>query len=509
MNDKSSNAAFADSWAWSRFSEIGLIINGDRGKNYPSRRHYVEEGIPFITAGHLSDGKLSFTAMNYITESKFAALNNGKLLPGDIIYCLRGTLGKCAIYIDDKRAAIASSLAILRLSSVLNKKLVYYYLQSPFGKELIKKHDNGTAQPNLSAESFGSFTIPIPPHPEQNRIVAKIEELFSELDKGVEALKTAQQQLKVYRQAVLQRAFEGKLTEEWRKQKKDLPTASQLLKQIKTEREKEEKATGKKLKPTVPLMEAELVELPALPQEWCWVKIKDIASNAEYGTSSKSKKSGKIVVLRMGNIQNCRIRWDDLQYTDNEEEIKKYRLKRNDVLFNRTNSPDLVGKTAIYKGEVPAIFAGYLIRVNQFSALAEADYLNYFLNSYVAKQHGNSVKTDGVNQSNINGTRLGKYPFPYCSSTEQRQIVQEIESRLSVADKIEESIAQSLKQAEALRQSILKKAFEGKLVPQDPNDEPAEKLMARIRAERAAQTPLRSRRRPGSRPEALKRGPLV
>ena len=97
--------------------------------------------------------------------------------------------------------------------------------------------------------------------------------------------------------------------------------------------------------------------------------------------------------------------------------------------------------------------------------------------------------------------------IPLCSLEEQTQIVQEIESRLSVADKIEESIAQSLKQAEALRQSILKKAFEGKLVPQDPKDEPAEKLLARIRAERAAQTPLRSRRRPDSRPEAWDAAP--
>ncbi len=125
--------------------------------------------------------------------------------------------------------------------------------------------------------------------------------------------------------------------------------------------------------------------------------------------------------------------------------------------------------------------------------ILDADYLNYFLNSHFAKTYGCSVKTDGVNQSNINGERLKGYPFPICSLPEQHQIVQEIESRLSECDNMEATIAASLQQAGALRQSILKKAFEGKLlndkeleaVRQDPAWEPAERLLERIRAEKA------------------------
>ncbi|QLH45354.1 MAG: restriction endonuclease subunit S [Bacteroidota bacterium] len=169
----------------------------------------------------------------------------------------------------------------------------------------------------------------------------------------------------------------------------------------------------------------------------------------------------------MGNIQNGKFEWDDLVYTNDEREIQKYQLKKNDVLFNRTNSPEWVGKTAIYKGERPAVFAGYLIRINFNNAKLDSQFLNYFLNSQEAKNHGNKVKSFGVNQSNINGTKLKQYPFPICDIESQKRIVKQVESRLSVCDKIEEIIENSLQQAEALRLSILKKAFTGKLVPQE------------------------------------------
>lgn len=143
---------------------------------------------------------------------------------------------------------------------------------------------------------------------------------------------------------------------------------------------------------------------------------------------------------------------------------------------------EIVTYTVIYKGESPAIFAGDLIRINRKKKELEPIYLNYFLNSQIAQNHRSKVKSFGVNQSIINGTKLKQYPFPICEITSQRAIVKEIESRLSVCDKIEETIENSLQQAAALRLRIVKKAFEGKLVPQNPSDEPAEKLLERIRA---------------------------
>ena len=204
----------------------------------------------------------------------------------------------------------------------------------------------------------------------------------------------------------------------------------------------------------------------------------------EYGTAEKSAKSGVIPVLRMGNIQNTKFTWEDLVYTSDDDEIAEYLLHYGDVLFNRTNSPELVGKTAMYRDEYPAIFAGYLIRVNHIRTVVDSQYMNLFLNSHIARQYGNSVKTDGVNQSNINGDKLSNYPFPYCSIEEQREISSILEKMISLFDETESDIIQELQKADALRQSILKTAFAGQLVEQDPQEEPASLLLDRIRSER-------------------------
>ena len=370
------------------------------------------------------------------------------------------------------------------------------------------KHVN---QASISSTDFAkSIPVIVPPVAEQKRIVTKIEELFSELDKGVESLKTARAQLNVYRQAVLKHAFEGRLTAQWREENKDkLETPEQLLARIQQEREaryeqqlqewkaeiKEREERGKsgkkpqrpkKLAKVTGLAHDVTAKLPPLPKSWMWEKLGWMTCGVEYGTAAKSATTGRVPVLRMGNIQNAKFDWADLVYTSGDKEIAQYRLHDGDVLFNRTNSPELVGKTAIYRGERPAVFAGYLIRVNHIRAVVDAQYLNLFLNSHVARQHGNSVKTDGVNQSNINGAKLSNYPFPYCSIEEQREVASILEKTFSVLDETEAEIVQELQKAAALRQSVLKKAFTGQLVPQDPDDESASVLLERIKAAKAA-----------------------
>ena len=216
-----------------------------------------------------------------------------------------------------------------------------------------------------------------------------------------------------------------------------------------------------------------------MPESWVWTTISTFTHNLTYGTSEKSNSTGLIPVLRMGNInRKGGLDWDDLVFTSNKYDIIKYNLEYNDLLFNRTNSSDWVGKTAIYKGERKAIFAGYLIRLR--TICINADYLNLVMNSSYHRDWCDEVKTDAVNQSNINAQKLSCYSVPIPPLAEQKRIVDMVASWLVLIDQIEQdqaSLTTIIKQA---KNKILTLAIHGKLVPQDPNDESAIEILKRV-----------------------------
>ncbi|WP_313951062.1 restriction endonuclease subunit S [Accumulibacter sp.] len=167
-------------WEWIRLGQIAELINGDRGKNYPNKDEYVSVGVPWINTGHIEpDGTLTRHHMNFISREKFESLNSGKIESSDLVYCLRGaTFGKTAFVTPYEEGAIASSLMIIRPIIPSLSRFLYYYLISPLGRSQIFRFDNGTAQPNLSANSVGLFSYPLPPLQEQSRIADKIEQLM-------------------------------------------------------------------------------------------------------------------------------------------------------------------------------------------------------------------------------------------------------------------------------------------------------------------------------------------
>jgi len=216
-----------------------------------------------------------------------------------------------------------------------------------------------------------------------------------------------------------------------------------------------------------------------------WIK------KPNYGTSSKSQQEGKIPVLRMGNIQNGKLDWSNLVYTSDEDEIRKYRLYSSDVLFNRTNSPELVGKTSIYRGEQEAIYAGYLIRI-QCKDNLNSEFLNIHLNGPSAREYCRAVKSDGVSQSNINAQKLVAYPINCHPIQEQTEIVARVEQLFAYADQIEQRVKDAQTRVNHLTQALLAKAFRGELTAdwrtQNPDlisgDNSAAALLATIKAER-------------------------
>jgi type I restriction enzyme S subunit len=352
----------------------------------------------------------------------------------------------------------------------------------------------------------------VAPIAEQVRIVAKIEELFSDLDAGVAALERVKANLKRYRASVLKAAVEGRLTAPWRQQHPDVESASKLLERILTERRRKWqadqlakfKAAGKtppknwqaKYKePAAP--GTGTTNLPELPKGWCWATVDQCSLFTDYGTSAKtSSDNDGVPVLRMGNLRmDGTLDLEELKYLpDKHAEFPALILKSGDLLFNRTNSAELVGKTAVYRGvPYPCSFASYLIRA-RLSSEVRPHYVAACLSSRHGRLWIKTVVNQTAGQANVNGTKLASFTFPLPPVSEQHEITNNVECRLSVIEVAEIEIDHGLKRAARLRQAILKRAFEGKLVPQDPTDEPADKLLARIRS--ARQTEPRSRKKP-------------
>jgi type I restriction enzyme S subunit len=185
-------------WEWVRLNDICVLENGDRSKNYPNKSLLVAKGLPFVNAGHLQEGRIDESQMTFITQERFDILRAGKFSIGDILYCLRGSLGKSAIVDTISQGAIASSLVIVRLMSAINRTYIHNYFDSPLSYSQISLYDNGTAQPNLSAADFGKFLVPLSPEAEQPRIVAKVDELMAlcdQLEQQTESSLSAHQTL--------------------------------------------------------------------------------------------------------------------------------------------------------------------------------------------------------------------------------------------------------------------------------------------------------------------------
>ncbi|MDO9120030.1 MAG: restriction endonuclease subunit S [Nitrospira sp.] len=200
-------------WVEKTLGDVCEFENGDRGKNYPNRHEYVQSGIPWINTGHIQpDGTLSMKEMNFITREKFDSLRSGKIQTGDLVYCLRGaTLGKTAFVDPLTEGAVASSLVIVRPSSLLDSKFLYFFLTSPFGQGLIKGFENGAAQPNLGARSVAKYPIPIPPAVDQRRIAERLMDLRQETKRLESIYQQKLAALDELKKSLLHQAFAGQL----------------------------------------------------------------------------------------------------------------------------------------------------------------------------------------------------------------------------------------------------------------------------------------------------------
>ncbi len=402
-------------WQIKPLGEVCKLKNGFAFKS----DNYLDKGIPVIRISDIKDGLI--VPRNTVHVAENSIYDSYIINENEIIVAMSGaTTGKFGIYKSKDKAYQNQRVGKFDIldKTILDNNFLLNQLHSL--KRQIEKDAYGGAQPNISSKKIEEMKIVLPPLETQQAIVSKIEELFSELDKGIEDLKTAQQQLKTYRQSVLKWAFEGKLTNE-------------------------------------------NVKDGELPKGWEWTTIGNIF---EVHIGSTPKRNipeywgGTINWVSSGEIAFCNI-------TKTKEQITKIGLDNTSckvhpvgtVIIAMIGEGKTRGQAAILKIEASHNQNTAAIRVDNNSYLSELLYHYLFL-----KYQDNRKVGSGNNQKALNKERVKGIELPFLPIEEQHRMVQEIESRLSVADKMEESIAQSLQQAEALRQSILKKAFSGELV---------------------------------------------
>lgn len=386
---------------------------------------------------------------------------------GDVLISVRAPVGPTNVC--PGKSCIGRGLAAIRGIGGISPFFILYLIRTI--ENAIAGKGTGTTFNAITGDQLKSIEVPLPPLPEQRRIVAKIEEVFAKLDAGVKALKKVKAQLKRYRQAVLKYAFEGKLTQEWREANKEkLEPASVLLEKIKEERKKEAIRKYKEMPPF------DTSDLPDLPDKWAWAKIGEIIE-----PSNEKRDPLKIKGMTCIGLEHIEKDTGRLLGHGSSTEIRstKTMFYKGDLLY---------GKLRPYLNKV---------YVAEFEGVCSTDILLFPRTPYNSNKfllfrflYGDFVRfatqrMSGVQHPRVDFKTLSEFIISVPPLSEQSKIVEEIENHLSIADEIEKIAEQSLKQSERLRQSILKTAFEGKLVPQDPTDEPAEKLLERIKAEKA------------------------
>ena len=484
--------------------KLGSILEIERGGSpRPIKKFLTDdpEGINWIKIGDTKN----ITKYIRSTKEKIkpSGLKKSRLVvEGDFILSNSMSFGRP--YIMETKGAIHDGWLVLRNKPgiEINKDFLYYALSSPIVYNQFDKLAAGSTVKNLNIGLVSTVEIGLPPLPEQRVIVAKIEQLFSELDNGIANLKAAREKLEIYRQAVLKKAFEGELTKAWRAQQNDLPTADELLEQIKAERDlwidKEilnANTEAKRLRNKLKKNKAIIPENESIPASWRWTTFLQSCHLVVdcHNKTAPYEESG-IYLIRTSNVRNGKLNLkENIKYIS--QKTYEYWSRRcfpepGDILFTR-EAP--MGEATIIPENTKVCLGQRMMLLRVFPKLLLPKYLLYNILSATFQQRF----SDNAIGTGVKHLRVGDVEslvFPVCSVEEQHQIVQEIETRLSVCDKLAASIEEGLEKAEALQQSILKKAFEGRLLSEaeleacrkEPDWEPVAQLLERIKGKKVA-----------------------
>ena len=498
------------SWEWTVIKDLGDVVSGGT----PSTRipEYWGGNVIWFAPSDLTGYRSKFIDRGAKTlTDEGLAKSSAKVIPaGSVMFSSRAPVGYVAI--NSKPSATNQGFKSIVPHPELFNQYLYYYLKA--AKHIAQTRATGTTFKELSGSAFAALPIPIAPTNEQRRIVGRIEALFDEIDRGIESLRAAKSTIALYRQSLLKSAFEGRLTADWRAQNSEkLESPVLLLARIREAREKrylaaldgwkqaaaEWRKSGEHgRRPPKPKQAEEFDLLPAsdhLP--WPSVRVKALLDAPLINGRSVKDKAGGFPVLRLTSLKNGRI---DLRESKegnwSRADANPYLVEANDIFVARGNgSKRLVGIGGRVMGEpTPIAFPDTMIRVRLDASVVRADYFLLSWNSWTVRQQVENAARTTAGIYKINQGHVSEFVLPLPCLTEQAEIAQILEARLEAVEMLEMEISANLARADALRQSVLKRAFAGQLVPQDADDEPASALLKRIKIN-CAQVPKMIKRK--------------
>ena len=493
-------------WALSTIGSVYQVVGG--GTPSTKNQDYWQGAIPWITSADIN-GIRDVSISRHISESAVENSATNKVPPQTLLVVTRVGLGKIAISETD--ICFSQDLqGLIAPPELISPEFALYYLS--FALQTLKYEGRGTTISGITKKQLRDTSLPLPPRNEQNRIVAKIEELFSELDKGLESLNAAREQINVYRQAVLKHAFEGKLTEGWREKNQDkLETANEMLDRVMQGRDiayqqqleawnvdlaawDRQGQCGKKpvkpkkiQEPDKPNPDHQL-RMWELPGTWQWLQIGSFAfvtklAGFEYTKFVQYDENGDLAVLKAENAGPHGFRPTDYSHVQSGavSQLSRSYLNGGELVVVFVGAG--TGNVATVPSDQEYFLGPNIGMVRPDSKAVTTGYMEAFLRSPKGKDLLLSAMK-AVAQPSLSMGTIRQCPIAIPSAIEQREIIERLTQTQSQIEHAEKDIDEQLNKAESLRQSILNRAFSGDLVPQDPNDEPASVLLERIKAEK-------------------------
>jgi type I restriction enzyme S subunit len=497
---------------------------GSGGTPKRTNSMYYDGDIPWLIIRDLNDSYVSNSA-NQITEEGLSNSSAKWVEPGSILIAMYGSIGKLGIA--TKRLTTNQAIAFTQ-PGLVNGKYLFYYLRSI--RTVLNNQGKGIAQKNISQTVLNSFPFILAPRLIQDKIVDKVEELFSHIDAGVEGLKQAKVKLQQYRQSVLKDAVTGKLTEQWREQNADkLEPASELLERILEERRanwesvqlkmfeekgkipKDDKWKNKYKVPLTP----ETEDVPVIPSEWGYLRLEAI-SNIQGGITVDAKRKPDettlLPYLRVANVQRGYLdlsKMKDIRVPN--DKVDSLLLQDGDILFNEGGDRDKLGRGWVWRNEIDkCIYQNHVFRARLYSNELVPEFVSIFGNT-IGKEYFIKQGKQTTNLASINKTKLSAFPVPFCSLNEMTKIIELVTDKVGKTDRTIIEVDKKILHASQLRSSILAKAFSGELVENIETDETAEQLLEKIQAEKRQleEKAKLANKKPNARTKKMEKRPII